>query len=257
MSRLFALIILALVGFYVAWPAWSGYQIKAALDAGDTTTLARKIEFERVRASLRPAVAAEVEKSLAAAVSASGQPPATLDKLKSEAMPKLVDMALNGLVTPEGVARIYRERKDIKTAVATIVAENLASPEGLVLLGSIAGSLSTDKASVGNVLGQLGKLAEQSGVDTGKLLGGLFGKPKGGAEQVAGGKSPAASTPTPASPSSDNGFGIDNIKSFAMSGPTGYVIGVAKDKAARAPEVLAEMAFTGGDWKLVGIVPKT
>lgn len=248
MSRIVGLLILALVAFYVGWPAYSGYRIKTALDAGDTAGLSQKIDFDRVRASLRPAVTAEVEKSLKTAVEASGQPPAVMDKLKADTLPKLVDVALNGLVTPEAVVRIYRERADLKTAVAKVVAERMASPEGLVLLGSIAGSLPTDKATMGNVLGQLGKLAEKSGVDPGKVLGSLFGKkpaeePAAGAAQAGGAKS-------------DGGFGIDNVKSVAMSGPAGYAIGIAKNKLALKPEAIIEVAFTGGDWKLVGITPQ-
>lgn len=251
MTRLLAFVILGLVAFYAGWPAWSGYQIVAALDAGDTTALGRKIEFDRVRSSLRPAVTSEIERTLITAAQASGQPPATIEKLKVDVMPKLVDVALNGLVTPEAVVRIYRERTDFKTAVARIVAERMASPEGLVLLSSIAGSIATDKAAMGNVLGQLGKLAEKSGVDPGKILGGLFGgaKPAGDATSTGGG---AATTGA-----SGGGFGIDNVKSFSLAGPTGYAIGIAKNKLATKPEAVIEVGFTDGDWKLVGLVPQT
>jgi hypothetical protein len=249
MSRLLALLILGLVAFYVAWPAWSGYQIKTALDAGDTAGLARKIDFDRVRASLRPAVTAEVEKSLGAAIAASGQPAEVVAKVKADAMPKLVDTALNGIVTPESVVRLYRERANLKTVVARIVAEKLASREGLAALGSLAGAMSPGKVDTGNIIGQLGKLAEQSGVDPGKMLGGLFGKKDGAA---ANGSGPAATTTA-----SSGGITVDNIKSFAMVGFTGYAIGIAKDKAATRPDITAEIAFTGSDWQLVALTPNT
>ncbi len=254
MSRLLALLILGLVAFYVAWPAWSGYQIKTALDAGDSAGLARKIDFDRVRASLRPAVTAEVEKSLGAAIAASGQPPEVVAKVKADAMPKLVDTALNGIVTPESVVRLYRERANLKTIVARIVAEKLASREGLAALGSLAGAISPGKVDTGNIIGQLGKLAEQSGVDPGKILDGLFGKKDGGAGSV--GTTAASSGRSGASGGvGSGGITIDNIKSFAMVGFAGYAIGIAKDKAATRPDLTAEIAFTGSDWQLVALTP--
>ncbi|MBX9926056.1 MAG: DUF2939 domain-containing protein [Hyphomicrobiaceae bacterium] len=240
------LLIVGLAGFYVVWPAWSGYQIKAALDAQDAAGLSRKIDFDRVRASMRPAVTAEVEKSLTAVATASGQPAEALVRLKADAMPKLVDSALNGLVTPESVIRIYRDRADPKAAVAKIVAEKLASPEGFQLLGSIAGAVTPGRADAGSIIGQLGRMAEQSGIDPGKVLGGLLGK-----------KGDAAAEAKPVAGGGAAGVGIDNVKSFAMNGLTGYSIGIAKDKSATKPDLVADIAFTGADWKLVGLAPRS
>jgi hypothetical protein len=252
MKRLIGLLLLlGLVGFYAAWPAWSGYQIKTALDGGDKVLLAQKIDFDRVRASLRPAVTAEVDKSISAAVKASGQPAAVVDKIKAETAPKLVDAALNGIVTPDSVIRLYKDRTDLKSAVARIVAEQMMSPAGLAVLGSLAGAMGQDQGGgggAGNVLGQLGKLAQGSGVDAGKLLGGLFGKPKG--------SEAAAPAGAPAAASAGGGFGLSNIKSFALSGLAGYSIGIAKDAAATGPDLVADIAYSGGDWKLVGLTPR-
>lgn len=60
MRKLIAVAILALAGFYVAWPAWSGYQIRNAFLTDDVALLAHKVDFPLVRQSLRPVVAAEV-----------------------------------------------------------------------------------------------------------------------------------------------------------------------------------------------------
>lgn len=250
------LIILGLLGFYVAWPAWSGYEIKAALDAEDTAKLAKKIDFARVRESLRPAVTAEVDKRVTAALAVSGQPADVLAKAKAEAMPKLVEATLSTLVTPDSVVRIYRDRADARGAVARIAAEKMASPEGLRVLGSVAGSVagtlpsgSGQKLDIGSITGQLGKLAEQSGIDPGKVLGGLVGKPAVSAEPKANGSSATASRST--------SIGIDNVKSFTMNGMTGYSIGIAKDKAATKADLVADIAFTGADWQLVGLAPNS
>ena len=52
-------------------------------------------------------------------------------------------------------------------------------------------------------------------------------------------------------------FSTSNIKRFAFTGPLAFEIGVAKDKAASAPDITAQLGFKGFDWKLVGLVPKT
>lgn len=251
--RILGLLVLALLGFYVAWPAWSGYQVKTALDGGDKATLERKIDFERLRGSLRPAVTTEVDSKVSAIAAAAGQSPEALAKLKADAVPKLTEAALTGLVTSDSILRLYRERADLKTEVARIVAAKLATPEGLAVLSSIAGSISTEKADVGSVLGQLGRMAEASGIDPGKVLGGLFGKTKPG-NDPAGGSAADKGSPNAAKPA--GGIGLSNIKSFTMAGPLGYAIGVAKDPAAATPDLVADLAFTGGDWKLVGLTPK-
>ncbi len=40
-----------------------------------------------------------------------------------------------------------------------------------------------------------------------------------------------------------------------LRGATGLWFGVAKDAAATKADVIADMAFTGGTWKLVGLTP--
>jgi hypothetical protein len=257
MTRLIGLALVALIAFYVAWPAWSGYSIRTALEADDKSTLAGKIDFERVRASLKPALTAEVEKAASAAVASAGRSPDVMTKLRADAIPKVVDSALTAAVSPEGVVRLYRARGDVKAELAAIVAEKLASPAGLALLAEVAGQVGVGQAGagqgaaggggLGNVLGQLGKLAEKSGIDPGKMLGGLLGKPAGGgsAGGIGGGSGG----------SSSGGLSIDNLKSFGMTGPLGFEIGFAKNAKATGPEAVAEIAFTGGDWKLVGLRP--
>ena len=54
MKRLIAVVVLLLLGFYVAWPGWSGYQIATAIKARDSATLERKILFADVRETLKP-----------------------------------------------------------------------------------------------------------------------------------------------------------------------------------------------------------
>ena len=110
---------------------------------------------------------------------------------------------------------------------------------------------------------QLGKIAGQplpvtSGdtppgtMPTPSTLGGIVTEAmKGGRPQP---QQPAASAP--AAPAGEKPrFGLANVKSFRITGPASFAVGVARDKAATAPELIAEMAFRGGDWRLVGVTP--
>ena len=51
-------------------------------------------------------------------------------------------------------------------------------------------------------------------------------------------------------------LGLANIKSYRIAGPLSLAVGVARDAAATEPDVTVELAFTGADWKVVGIVPR-
>jgi hypothetical protein len=50
---------------------------------------------------------------------------------------------------------------------------------------------------------------------------------------------------------------LANIKSYRITGPLSLAVGAARDPAAAEPDVTVELAFTGADWKVVGIVPRS
>jgi hypothetical protein len=64
MRRLVSLVVLAALGFYVAWPAYSLYRIRGALDAQDAQVLASKVDFDSVRESLKPYATTEMMKGI-------------------------------------------------------------------------------------------------------------------------------------------------------------------------------------------------
>ena len=51
-------------------------------------------------------------------------------------------------------------------------------------------------------------------------------------------------------------FGYANIKRFSFLGPLAFEVGVAKDAAATESDVVVEMRFVGGDWRVVGVKPR-
>ena len=246
MKRLITLLVLAGLAFYGAWPAYSGYTIKQALAAKDTDTLSAKIDFPSVRESMRPAVSAKVEASLAKSLKKAGPAGGELLKeMSKDITPKIADAVLAVLVKPETLIRIYTDGGRVKDSINRIISEEVSTSAAGGGLGELLGKGGDGAGGSGGLLDNLGKAAEQFGFDTGKTLGGLTGK--------------KAETPTKTNKSKSGSapkYGLDNIKHFGLDGPLAISLGVAKDPAAKDPDVTAEMSFVGNDWKLTGLVPK-
>lgn len=246
MGKIIGLIIVALLAFYAGWPAYSGYRIKTALDTGNPDLLAAKVDFDGVRQSLAPAVSAEVEKAMTASLQQAGPGnEALIQQLKAQVMPKLVESTLASVVTPETILRIYREGGDFRTTLRTIVGEKTGGGG----LGGLTGA-GTNSGPTGDIAARVGKALQGAGIDPGTALGGLLGK-------KADASTPPAPVPAPAGATGGQPqFSLANIKSFALNGPLSYSVGVARDPAASDPDVTATIAFTGGDWKIVGLTPR-
>lgn len=258
MRKLLAFAILGLVGFYVVWPAWSGYRIAAALQSNDPVTLAGKIDFPSVRESLRPVVTGEVDKRLTQQMSQLGGGAGQLltGDLKKQLMPKVVDGVLAALVTPENVIRIANDSGGVVKAIEKIVAEQAGKAAGGLGAmmpggGGASGGVPAGAGGLGNILGGVvtgGGLGLPGGLPA--LPGGLGAQPKPEAAP--------ATAPPPVATTADgksSSVGFANIKSFALDGPLGFGVSIAKDGAQSKPDLTAGMAFTGGDWKLVRLVP--
>ena len=242
MAKILGVGLLVLLGFYVAWPAYSLMSVKNALNSDNVPLLAAKVDFPSVRQSLTPAVTTEVERAVAAAVAQGGaENAALLGQLKTQMVPKLVELALATIVTPESLMRIYREGGDMRKTISVIVSEKMGGGGGL---GGLAGVLG------GGGGGKPGGLNDLLG---GKL-GGSWGK-----KDAPGQTAPVAPAPAPAPAAASGGkasFSTANIKRFSMNGPLGFSVGVAKDTAATEPDVNTDVAFTGMDWKIVGVRPR-
>ena len=280
MKRLILLAVLLILGFYVGWPAFSSYQLGAALERKDTATVARKIDFVSVRKSLEPVVTREVGAGMDRYLGDLG-PLANMfgSTLKTQYGPKVVEATLNTLITPEAVVKLYAEKDDFRSAAERLVMDELNKPNGLFagLFGasksSDGGPSMLDKAkipgnsiggfseSVQGKLGGLGNLGSLAGAATG--AGGAGGQmpdiksvivkmiEKARAQR---GAKPVTETAAP-KPSTGGGFGVANIKRFGFNGPLAMEVGLAANGAAPKADVFAEMGFTGADWKLTRVVP--
>ena len=239
MKRLLSLLALGLALFYIAWPAYSGYAIKGALDAKDPEGLRQRIDFDAVRSSMRPAITAKVESTFDAAASKAGPNGSNIfAALKPQFVPKIVDAALGRIVTPEALIRVHGERGTIKDILDKQIGDQVAKAGGL---GGLAGAFSGKGSSQGDTAGA-------PGFDAGKVLGGLFGKKDAGA--------PAAPKSEPASGEAKPSLSWRNIKGFGMDGLTGIYVSLAKDAAAPDADLTAHMTFQGGGWVLTGLEPR-
>ncbi|HYD15458.1 MAG TPA: DUF2939 domain-containing protein, partial [Hyphomicrobium sp.] len=216
----------AVLAFYVAWPLFAGYEIKSSLDTQNVEGLNAKIDFASVRTSLRPAVAAKVDKVVTDALRGAGQAGGALaDKLKAQVMPRIVDAVLAGLVTPEMLIRIHASGKSFKEALDGLVVERASQAQGL------GGFMIVPQDQPGGH-GKLDEIAGKYGIDVGKVLG-------GGAAQDAA--KPETTAALPVRSSEKPKYGLGNIKHFALTGPLGLTVGVSRDPAAKKPELTAEL----------------
>ncbi|HRK18085.1 MAG TPA: DUF2939 domain-containing protein [Hyphomicrobiaceae bacterium] len=256
MRKLLALIILGAIGFYVAWPAWSGYRIASALQAKDQATLASKIDFPSVRESLRPAVTKEVDARMKQQLAGTGGAGQLLGgDLGKQLMSRIVDQVLATLVTPENVIRIAGDGAGVASAVQKIVMEQVGKAGG-GLGGVISGAGGSSGNNIGGVIGNVLGGAGSGGIPG--LPGGLPGIPGlGGAGAPAQAPTPAAKpAATPAAPpATPPSFGLGNIKGFGFDGPLGFSVSLARDANQAKSDVTAGMAFKDLDWKLVRLVP--
>lgn len=259
MKKFLLLIVVLGLGFYVAWPAWSGYQIKTALDAGDADTLREKIDFVSVRESLRPAATHHAGQMLNDALRQNGSPVATVldDDARATLLPKVVDSTLNQVVTPQNLIRIARHGGTVKDAVAKIVKEQMRGS-----LGGLSALSNLGKVRIGDEDGGAG-----TELDIGGLVGGIVGAATGnqsGLGDLFGGSNanqaePARQPepePVAKTKSKKRKFSFDNIKTFGFAGPLGLQVGVAQDPKAKRADLTAEMGFRDFDWKLVALRPK-
>jgi hypothetical protein len=107
------LITLGVAVAYAAWPVYSALVIREAILTGDAHTLAERVEWEPLRASLKSSLSPE---TLARLEADSDAPKPTLwQRVKALVAPKVAETVIDRYVTPEslpillGYQRKYRE----------------------------------------------------------------------------------------------------------------------------------------------------
>ena len=245
MKRIALVVLLAWLGFFVGWPAWSGYRIKTAIENEDAALLDSKIDFPAVRASLKPVVTAEVERTIARALKDAGALGGLIsNKVRSDLAGRMVDNAIDSVVTPANIIQISHDRKSIREAIERVTAQHVSGGIGGVLGRGGSG----EPAKPGGGIGGLGGILEK------------FGKARHEGDQPKPAEAetkPAATPPKgQAGAPGKRRFGITNLKRISITGPLSFSAGVVRDPVTTEPEVTAEMRFTGFDWKVVSMIPR-
>jgi hypothetical protein len=138
-----AIIILLLLAFYVFWPSWSVYQIYSAVKTRDAETLARKIDFPAVRASLRNATVEKFSELYDRPQSQLPSSPALVARIKHEAASRIADASLERLVTADNLVRIASEGGQLKDSVERLLHDQTIG------VGDIAGGTDSGGSGVG------------------------------------------------------------------------------------------------------------
>ncbi len=251
MKRLLLLIILLAGGFYVGWPAFSGYQIHQGLQSEDVAVLEDRIDFASVRQSMRGPILAQVTKQLqtggGAPLKALGVGADAVDMSKVET---IVDGALDQTVTAPKLVEVYKSGEDFGTVLQSAVLKQVSDNGGLTALlkeGALPSSTPSSGSGAGSVIGGLLDNENARGV-VGDVVGKLV--KSGDLAKLLFPKRPEAAT---AKPSED--FGIGNIKSVGFAGPLGLTMGVARDTDASEADVTAEMQFENMGWRVKKLTP--
>ncbi|MGI9408035.1 MAG: DUF2939 domain-containing protein [Hyphomicrobiaceae bacterium] len=261
MKKLLALIVVALLGFYVGWPAYSGYQIHAALEADDADVLARKIDFPQVRASIRAPVLAKINSRINELVRDFGAGlGVSKEQIKTDRIAQIVDGALEEVVAPERLGPIYKRGGDIKGEIQQAVLRRIDKTGGFMELLDIDDAGGGDNsggedATIGgfNVSDGIGGLLKNK--KTRKIFGDVASQLGGNAGGLAGKLFP--DTPSSAASGGDGkrSFDFANVKRLGFAGPLAMELGVARDRDAVEPDVTARMSFQDFDWKVTRLTP--
>jgi hypothetical protein len=122
-----SLVILVVVlgmGYYIAWPALSAYELQNAIKTRDLVTLARKIDFPSVRASLRT-FAAEKLAELRDRPNSSLAGAADGERTRKDVGTRVVDQMLEDAATPDGLLRISREDGPLRASIDRLLRDHM------------------------------------------------------------------------------------------------------------------------------------
>jgi hypothetical protein len=204
--------------FYVAWPAWSAYQLKIALESGDVAGVERGIDFPAVREGLRPVVMAGIEENLKKATKGTPGSDLIIEKVSKDTLPKLVEASLDTLLTSQSLIRLHAEGKSLREFINSI------------------------KSGTPDLAGQVGGFVRD-------LLG-TTADPDPIPSEIG-----VSATAAPIVPQSRR-LGLGNIKSVGLDGPLGVSIGLSRDPKATAPDLTATLSFESTGWRVTRLVPR-
>jgi hypothetical protein len=105
--------LIVLGALYVAFPFYTAWSIREAMQAGDAAYLERKIEWQSVRESLRQSIGAAAFAPAAGdggEAQSPGETPGLWQRLKMSVGKRTVDGIVDSYVTPEGLPQLFGVR---------------------------------------------------------------------------------------------------------------------------------------------------
>ncbi len=235
MKKFALFLTLLAIAFYGAWPAYSLYRIADGVKTRDEAKLEGKIAWQPLRESLRPPVAERVRREIQTQSKNLGPEGILVGTVAGELVPKLVDEILDAYVTPAGVIKLANQGGEIDVASMGVGSffKNLDNREKetsdvVKILKEIDRHLNGDEVLTGLVNKYTRQLGEKILKD---------------ADEKSRSQKPAA-------------YGLDNIKSFTLTGPLSFEVGLSKRPNARKADITAGMGFIDNDWKLNKLVPR-
>ena len=254
MKRTIAVLCLAGVGFYLIWPAVSLVQIRSALEQHDADLLTAKSDLGALARSLAEALP-EVPTGAAEALS---RPQAAIALhaalLEQPASPLAALVAALVRDSPGG--------RLIPTAgEAHALAPPATAPPGRTSASPVR-TLSPDEASARAERTRQAPAAPASPVRT--LTAEEAAAKQARRAAGSSGRVPppmpavtSAATPTAAAgssvPSPSPRVRLENVRGVRLTGPARLAIALAREPGAAGPDLVAELSFTGYDWRLTSL----
>jgi hypothetical protein len=108
--------VLALAGYALS-PFYAAWQLREAIKAGDTATIARKVEFESVRASVRESIRTHADLIPAATELGRQVKPSWWQRVKTAFGASMVDRFIETYISPEGLPKLANYGKTWRETV--------------------------------------------------------------------------------------------------------------------------------------------
>ncbi|MGF1649214.1 MAG: DUF2939 domain-containing protein [Hyphomicrobiaceae bacterium] len=113
-------LLVAIVGAYTASPFYAAWSLREAILRGDTTTIARKVEWTTVRASLRRSIEEQADLVPIAVEAGRNVTPTLWQRVKRLFGASMLDRFIETYVTPEGLPRLVEVRQQVRRVGAAM-----------------------------------------------------------------------------------------------------------------------------------------
>jgi hypothetical protein len=102
---------------YVAYPFWSAWSLREAIKNGDTATIERSVEWERVRTTLRESLSRQAQ--FIPEINAAGEAikPTLWQRVKTTFGQPMLDRFIESYVTPEGLPQLFSYRQTYREKI--------------------------------------------------------------------------------------------------------------------------------------------